>query len=98
MCDCAKECIACSRVLQKLYSLSFIFYILTGTSGKCTNGFEKTVIVRLVPNYPATLCCMHFTALCFLCHSGLEKLLNKGGKVSRDGRFEEIKKKVKHLI
>lgn len=38
---------------------------------------------------------MHFTVFCFLCHSGLEKLLNKGGKVSRDGRFEEMKKNVK---
>lgn len=42
---------------------------------------------------------MHFTVFCFLCHSGLEKLLYKGEKVSRDGRFEKMKKnvKVKHL-
>lgn len=75
------------------FKLNFIFYILTGTSGKCTNGFGKPDIVRLLPNYPARLRCRHFTALCFLCHSGLGKLLNKGGKVSRDGRFEEIKNK-----
>lgn len=59
---------------------------------KSTSGSGKTLIVRLLPNYPVRLQCMHFTAFCFSCHSGLEKLLNKGGKVSRDGRFEEMKK------
>lgn len=27
-CNCAKECIACSKLLYKLYSLRFIFFIL----------------------------------------------------------------------
>lgn len=44
MCGYAKECIACSRFLQKLYSLSIIFYILTGTLRKCTSGLEKQLL------------------------------------------------------
>lgn len=40
---------------------------------------------------------MHFIALWVLGHSGLEKLLNKGGKVSRDGRFTEIKKEKSNI-
>lgn len=48
------------------FKLYFIFYIVTGTSGKCANGFGKTVIVRVLLNYPARLHCMRFTAPLFM--------------------------------
>lgn len=54
-------------------------------------GLEKTVIVRVLPNYPARLHCMHFTALVFVLF-WIRKLLNEGAEMSRGGRFEEKKK------
>lgn len=43
-------------------------------------GFGKTVIVKLLPGYTARHHCVHFTALYFLGHSGLEKLLKRRGR------------------
>lgn len=39
--------------------------------------FGKTVTVKLLPGYTARHHCVHFTALYFLCHFGLEKLLER---------------------
>lgn len=43
-------------------------------------GFGKTVIVKLLPGYTARHHCVHFIALYFLGHSGLEKLLKRRGR------------------